>query len=126
MIDITAPTEGERDGGILGSLKNLERRLLPMVRDAAAKTGREPGADRFQGLYVSEADVWRYLTAPDGLTPLGGAPNALAYGPAFHALGKFYRLSGSELDALLIAMASDLDSRYERIFAYLQDDVARR
>jgi hypothetical protein len=30
------------------------------------------------------------------------------------------------LDILLIALAPEIDPRYERIFAYLQDDVSRR
>jgi hypothetical protein len=37
-----------------------------------------------------------------------------------------FSLSSFELDALLVALAPELDMRYERLYAYLQDDVSRR
>jgi AAA+ superfamily predicted ATPase len=37
-----------------------------------------------------------------------------------------FDLSPLEVDALLIALAPELDPRYERFFAYLQDDVTRK
>jgi hypothetical protein len=37
-----------------------------------------------------------------------------------------FSLSGFELDALLIALAPEIDLRYQRLYAYLQDDVRRR
>src|SRR5215218_7739871 len=37
-----------------------------------------------------------------------------------------FGLSSFDLDVLLIALAPELDLRYERLYAYLQDDVSRR
>jgi hypothetical protein len=131
MNDIPAikerQTASEGHAGILSSLRNLEWRLLPMVQTIAAQTGREPGTDPFRGLYVSESDVWRYLREPaTQIDPRGSPAEPMAIGSAFEALGELYALSHRELDAVLVALAPDLDLRYERIFAFLQDDVTRR
>jgi len=37
-----------------------------------------------------------------------------------------FALSPAETDALLIALAPEIDPRYERLYAYLQDDVTRK
>ncbi len=42
------------------------------------------------------------------------------------ALSQTFSLSEREVDILLIALAPELDPRYERLFAYLQDDVTRK
>jgi SpoVK/Ycf46/Vps4 family AAA+-type ATPase len=41
-------------------------------------------------------------------------------------LADSYGLSKFDLDLLLVALAPDVDLRYERLYAYLQDDVSRR
>lgn len=41
-------------------------------------------------------------------------------------LQELFRLSSFEKDALLIALIAELDLRYERLFAYLQDDVTKK
>lgn len=107
--------------GIFDSLRNLETRLLAMAQEAAAQTGREPGADQFVGLYVSEADVFRYPNDPASLTGAGSGAQPLAVARSFAVLGEIYGLSRAELDTLLIALAPEIDPRYERIFAYLRD-----
>jgi SpoVK/Ycf46/Vps4 family AAA+-type ATPase len=109
---------------ILDSLRRLDAQLLRMVEYMRVHSGREPGADPFRGLYISEPDVLRDLNAAEA--PEGGGSSPLAAGPAFEALRTIYRLSQFELDALLIAIAPEISPRYERIFGYLQDDVSRR
>ncbi|MGB5061541.1 MAG: hypothetical protein WBO48_22775, partial [Candidatus Promineifilaceae bacterium] len=37
-----------------------------------------------------------------------------------------FHLTAAETDALLIALAPEIDPRYERLYAYLQDDVTRK
>lgn len=44
----------------------------------------------------------------------------------FDQLVQTFALTQPEVDALLIALAPELDPRYERLFAYLQDDVTRK
>lgn len=47
-------------------------------------------------------------------------------GMGFDQLVAAFHLTAVEADALLIALAPELDLRYERLFAYLQDDVTRK
>ena len=41
-------------------------------------------------------------------------------------LKETFHLSEFEVDALLLALASELDSKYEKLFAYLQDDITKK
>jgi ATPase family associated with various cellular activities (AAA) len=110
---------------ILDSLRLLDARLRRVADAARAATGREPGADPFRGLYLSEADFRESLKRENHDVPaLGSTP--LATGDAFTALGPMYGLSQFEMDTLLLALAPEVDPQYERIFGYLQDDVSRR
>jgi AAA+ superfamily predicted ATPase len=111
---------------VFDSLCELDMRLLLMVETVRSQSGREPGADPFRGLYVTEADVLRDLSGPEDPARCGDGGQPLAGGPLFKALGEMYGLSRFELDTLLIALAPEIDTRYERIFSYLQDDVNRR
>ncbi len=111
--------------GVLDALRRLDARLLRIVDSARRLTGREPGADPFRGLYVNEADFLRSLVGAKGdVQPFDSAP--LAAGDEFASLGEMYRLTPFDLDTLFLALAPEIEPRYERIFAYLQDDVNRR
>src|SRR5919202_1569654 len=46
--------------------------------------------------------------------------------PRFERLAQLFELDAFEQEALLICLAPDVDLRYERLYAYLQDDVTRR
>jgi hypothetical protein len=118
--DVTATSS------ILDSMRNLDARLLLMVEATRVQTAREPGADPFRGLYLTESDVAGYLAAGDDLLRDSEPLQPLAADASFHALGSIFGLSGFELDVLVIAVAPEIDPRYERIFAYLQDDVSRK
>jgi ATPase family associated with various cellular activities (AAA) len=41
-------------------------------------------------------------------------------------LGQAFNLAAFDLDVILICLAPELDRRYERLYAYLQDDVTRK
>ena len=45
---------------------------------------------------------------------------------AFRTVSSSYGLSHFDLDVILLALAPELDLRYERVFAFVQDDVSRR
>ncbi|GAA4609866.1 hypothetical protein BJY16_007547 [Actinoplanes octamycinicus] len=83
----------------------------PADRPAVRSTGGAPPADM-----APAADIARAVAGSDRR----GVPLRLPRLAA--ALG----LSGLEVDILLVALAAELDLRYERLFAYLQDDVTRR
>src|SRR5215469_883455 len=46
--------------------------------------------------------------------------------PTLAALAEHYGLSWFDCAVTLIALAPEVDVRYERLYAYLQDDIARR
>jgi hypothetical protein len=97
--------------------------------------------DRFRGLYISDAQVDRLLTGPvessdPGDEDEGGLRRRIeASGDAAEAqgedlrlrrLGQSFGLDELDLELLLIVLAPDLDARFERLYAYLNDDVSRR
>jgi SpoVK/Ycf46/Vps4 family AAA+-type ATPase len=87
--------------------------------------------DEFRGLYVSDEEIDQLLADPQ-LFLAGNYPLDLTQNP--ENLGKTrlgylqtaFDLTTFELDVILIALAPELDLRYEKLFAYLQDDVTRR
>jgi hypothetical protein len=89
--------------------------------------------DEFRGLYVSEEEVNQLLSDPALFLP-GTAEASLepielveeAERARLGYLQKIFGLSPFELDVLLIALAPELDLRYEKLYAYLQDDVTKR
>jgi hypothetical protein len=123
---------------VLGRLRALEVRIRFAVRSLMARDGGED--DRFRGLYITDQDVERLLaTRP---TPPIGIPEAAALreqvertADEAEAAGADLRLRRSarafgldrfDVDVLLVALAPDLDHRFERLFAYLHDDVTKR
>jgi len=80
-------------------------------------------------LYVSPEDTVRLLARPAG-APMTDAPLPGTFPPLsgsrLEALREAFELTAFDLDLLLIALAPELDLRYERLYAYLQDDVTRR
>lgn len=92
----------------------LEGRLRAAVEGVA---GSDPNpTDPFRGLYISDADALN-LAAGDASTETDGR------------LAAATRLLGLDLldSAVLgLAVAPELNPRYGRLFAYLQDDVTRK
>ncbi len=117
-------------------LAQLDALLASAVQAAvatfgAAPPGNAPGGDPFRGLYISDADAARIVRR--GLEPLAAqltSPEPLvdlaAAGPRWQALASAFALSPFEVDVVALALAPDVDLRYERIIGYLHDDVTRR
>jgi len=112
------------------------------------------GADEFRGLYVSDAEVdavlngiypgsdqiARHASGEDVEAAFGEAivraeAEIAACEAAVRAQGvvlplerlqAMFGLTAADVDALLIALAPETDLRYERLYAYLQDDVTRK
>src|SRR5687767_401834 len=110
-------------------LRNALARLDGALQRAAAIAGEArplSAADRFRGLYIDGADVPELFSrAPGEPWFVAGEPLATEDSP-FLALAAEYGLSSFDLDVLLIALAPELDLRYERLYGYLQDDITRR
>ncbi len=113
-------------GQALGWLDECLRRAVARARD---QLGNEPGGDRFRGLYVADADIDR-LFGREAAAPL--YPDATHgdhgqhFGVRFDWLSRRFQLSPRDREILLLALAPDLDLRYERLYAYLQDDITRK
>jgi hypothetical protein len=121
---------------LLDRVRLLEQRIRELV---AARRAEDPQPDDpFRGLYLSEDAVDRLLapasapvlTRPDDALAACElrADSAQAAGARvrLRELAAAFALTPLDVDLLLIALAGDLDSRFEQLFGYLNDDVTRR
>src|SRR3989442_9614330 len=141
------PLAGEgRGGGVADpSLIHVLRRLELIearVRAAVARRrATDPETDdRFRGLYISQGHVDRLLAeksvpaAPDAgaakardeIEAAADAAEREGADLRLRRLARNFHLDDIDIELLLIAMAPDVDARFERLYGYLQDDVSRR
>ncbi len=132
---MTAPAEST--AYLQARLALVETRVRMLVN---VRRGLDPAPDdAFRGLYVSDDQVDRMLAPGDPPKPeftADQAPAALegwaveeeAAGRSLMLkdLARSFGLNPWDLEILLIALAPDLDSRFERLYGYLNDDVSRR
>jgi SpoVK/Ycf46/Vps4 family AAA+-type ATPase len=127
---------GAHADALLRALRRLDARLERAVCAARELYGSAAAPDPFRGLRISEEDVTRLLSvkplapawpdeAPDEEDARRDAFGAGGPSP-FAWLGQAFGLSDFDMDVLLVALAPELDLRYERLYAYLQDDVTRK
>jgi hypothetical protein len=135
---------------LLDELARLDARLRRYVASWRAETGGD--VDELGGLYVSDERVDRLLAVGGGrLSPPGIDPDARSNGdsslreridelareigererataaggtePRLVALADRFGLDRHHVDALLLALAPELDRKYEAVYGYLQDNV---
>ncbi len=119
--------------GLLPALHRLEHLLARAVAAARAAYGPEAATDPHRGLYVGEPEVDRLLSRQP-LQPVlhagRGVPDELlgdlSPDSPLTRLRDNFELEPLDLGALLVAVAPELDLRYERLYAYLQDDVTKK
>jgi hypothetical protein len=113
-----------------GALQRLDRLLERAVRAANAACQGET-ANPYKGLCVTPEEVEGLLVREPLRSPWRQVPEGEAQGreappapvvPLQARLG----LSDFELDAVLMALAAALDLKYERLFAYLNDDLTKK
>ncbi len=106
----------------------------------------------FQGLCISEEEVDALLVRSAGLPDWAATSAALSSSSLrdglnslvadidrrktesvrsgvtlrLHQLTRLFRLTPVDVDVLLVCLAPELDLRYERLYAYLQDDVTKK
>lgn len=117
---------------LLTQLGEVERRIRGLV---AARRAVDPHPDDpFRGLYLSDEAVDRVLESEseallllaEGLPePSDDRPGGPASG-RLRTLARTCGLTTLDVDLLLVALACDLDPRFEQLFGYLNDDVTRR
>ena len=120
--------------GLLPFLQRLDDRLAASVEVADRIFAARSTGDLYRGLAVSPADVVAALQRVPGepFLPLSVQAYEVAKAtdsPSLHRLlwlQNEYKLTEFDLDLLLIGLAPEIDLRYERLYAYLQDDVTRR
>lgn len=98
------------------------------VRDAvAARRAVDPDPDDpYRGQYLAPDAAARILDAPGGLGLPPAEPWRPPAGSLLDVLAERFGLTPLDLDLLLIAVAPDLDARFERLYGYLNDDLTRR
>ena len=95
--------------------------------------------DEFRGLYISDEQVNQLIdralnydgttSASEELTQRAAALRAAANGSddsPWHKLVREFSLAPTEQDILLLAVAPEIDLKYETLFAYLNNDITRR
>lgn len=107
--------------GIKTSLRRLDAILEWEFRRMEARGLLQDHPAR--GLFLDAAYIRTLLRAEDSAAPAKAEPD---YSGPLTALRKIFGLSAVESDILLLAVAPELDARYESIFAYLHNDVTRR
>ena len=148
------PAPAECDLSVQHLLAEIAR-LDVLIRGAVQRwrlAGQNP-AESFRGLYVVDGEVDHLLARPLAsswgqmveLPPseasalasaeaeasrraeaLAGAALQEGHEPRLKRLVRTFGLGSFEQDALLICIAPALDLRYQRVYAYLQDDVTRK
>jgi len=106
---------------LLSHVHRVEQRVR---RAVAARRETDPAPDDpYRGLYLTPESVERILAADSTVDPVD-LP-LVGHGSRLHRLATEFRLGPLEVEFLLIAMAPEIDVRFERLYGYLNDDVTR-
>ncbi|MDT9689866.1 ATP-binding protein [Streptomyces sp. P9(2023)] len=127
----------ERDGDPAGLTHLWERlaRVELRVREAvAARHATDPAPDDpYRGQYLTPEGAERILAAPAAYHPGTGGPAGgltdgaeAAPGSRLHRLAEAFGLLPPDEELLLVALAPDIDARFEPLYGYLNDDLTRR
>ena len=131
-------------------LAELERIDLLIAAQVARLRQLYSQDEQFRGLYIPEEEVDALLNQPIGRPRWARGQTALSDLTArfdrisqqinlrkqeslhrgielrLHHLQHLFALNQFEVDAVLVCLAVELDLRYERLYAYLQDDVTKK
>ena len=148
---VSKPDEGVFADSRQHLLAEIERIDL-LIEAQVARARQIHRNDEFQGLYISEQEVDALVAQPIGL-PRWATQSTVIADPdvsSVHtqlrerienrkraslkngislrlvSLADRFSLNPFDVDVLLICLASEIDLRYERLYAYLQDDVTKK
>jgi AAA+ superfamily predicted ATPase len=92
--------------------------------------GISPETDPYRGLYISPEEMERLLKQETGAAKLQISSHdsqiPIAEDSTLAWIQDVFGLSAFDVKTILLALAPEIDLKYERIYAYLQDDVTRR
>lgn len=119
---------------LLPVLHWLDQLLQQAVIAAQALYDSTAVANGYQGLYISPEEIDRVFGREAGTPTLpfeqAELRNVFASlvnaSPRLTWLAKTFDLSDFDLALMVIALAPEIDLRYERLYGYLQDDVTRK
>ncbi|WP_273652785.1 ATP-binding protein [Cellulomonas fimi] len=122
---------------VLGRLAAVEERVRALV--ARRRVGDPQPDDPFRGLYLNDETVDRLLAGhgTEMLSPAvddrtraaeraADAAEAAGHVLRLRALVRAFGLDDLDVELLLVALACEVDVRFEQLFGYLNDDVTRR
>lgn len=114
------------------ALRRLDSLLERAIAAAELIYGPAAASDPFRGLHIRLDEVASLLGRAPGVPLFSAQDQAVRadqpdeIGQRLGWLARTYGLSPFEIDAILICLAPELDLRYERLYAYLQDDVTKK
>lgn len=116
---------------LLPVLERLDDLLEKAIKTYEITQKNELWNNGFRGLYLNLNDIEELLARKplssklfiDNPIEKNKFPDGTFNNTRFGKLVGMYSLCDFEIDVLLIALAPEIDARYERIYAYLQDDV---
>ncbi|ROQ59331.1 ATPase family protein associated with various cellular activities (AAA) [Streptomyces sp. 840.1] len=120
----TEPPAPAGEAHLWARLRLVEQRVRQAVEDRRA-VDPDPD-DPYRGQYFTPEAITRILDEPGGLGVPAKEPWQPPPGSVLEGLAVRFGLSPLDLDLLLIAVAPDLDARFERFYGYLNDDLTRR
>ncbi|MFI7383778.1 AAA family ATPase [Streptomyces sp. NPDC049813] len=116
---------GERpDAYLWRRLRLVEERVRRAVADRRA--GDPDPDDPYRGQYLTPDAADRLLAAPAGGGALAPQAEEPPPGTVLGDLARDFGLAPLDVELLLVALAPDLDARFERLYGYLNDDLTRR
>jgi len=112
-------------------LQRLDQLLECAIAAAHLALAPETSATPYRDTHVTDADADRLLSREPGAPaflgygelPTDFPPELVPPGSRLAWLQQTFGLSNFDLDVVAIALAPELDRRYERLYIYLQDDV---
>jgi len=112
------------DEHLLARLQDVESRVRLAVEHRRAD---DPAPDDpFRGLYVNDESVERLLSGLEPFPEFGDDLPVVDDGGPLMTLARNAGLTALDLRLLVTIVVPDLDSRFERLYGYLNDDVTRR
>ncbi|WP_406103404.1 ATP-binding protein [Streptomyces sp. NBC_01003] len=123
-VEPVSPADEDRAPPLWQRLRWVEGRVRGAV---AARRAADPDPDDpYRGQYLTPEAVLGILDGPGGLGLPLPPPADPPPGSLLHDLARDFGLTPLDVDLLLIAVAPDLDTRFERLYGYLNDDLTRR
>ncbi|MFL6337425.1 MAG: ATP-binding protein [Pyrinomonadaceae bacterium] len=130
---LTPSAPGAERTSILSALDWLDRLLTSALTSAREAAKEEAADEQYRGFYLTHEGVAHLLAREPGAPAIsrvdegeGDPPEQLLTFAPLRRLADDYDLSAFDLCVLLIALAPELDRRYEQVYAYLQDDLTRK